>query len=144
MGSSPFFGIRRLFIMAPERSRYRRFEAESSQPTSTNRLLIALFVFSLLLSLPLAINIVGRIQAEAKMRGEFDRLTSEVNRGEKCVSELDSAVEYAKSDAYTERWAREQERLGKEGEVVIVPASSGNSVQPARPWWEQQVDCSSK
>jgi cell division protein FtsB len=144
MGSSPFFGIHRLLNMAPERSRYRRFEAESAQPTSTNRLLIALFVFSLLLSLPLAVNIVSRIQAEAKMRSEYDRLSIEVKRGEKCVAELDSAVEYAKSDAYTERWAREQERLGKEGEIVIVPASSGNSVQQARPWWEQQVDCSGK
>jgi hypothetical protein len=108
-----------------------------------NRLLIGLFIFCMLMLLPLVANILGRIEAETKMRTEHQRLTTEVQRSEKCLQELDNAVEYAKSDAYVEQWARERERLGKPGEVVIVPASGGPGVQPARPWWESQVDCRS-
>ena len=107
-------------------------------------MLIALFVVCLLMALPLALNIVGRIQAEARMRAEYDRLAAEVQQDEQCLQQLDSAVEYAKTDAYAERWARERERLGKEGETVIVPASSQTGVSPARPWWEEQVDCHKK
>lgn len=129
--------------MARRTPRYTHYEAESSQPLTPSHLLIALFVFSLLLSLPLAFNIVGRIQAEAKMRAEHERLTVEVKRNEKCLAQLDSAVEYAKTEAFTEQWARERERLGKPGEVIIVPASSDPAVQAARPWWEGQVDCRS-
>jgi hypothetical protein len=121
--------------------RYQRFDAEAAQPTAPRRLLLVLFVFSVLMALPLTVNILGRIQAETKMRTEQQRLSAEVQRSEKCLQELDNAVEYAKTDAYVESWARERERLGKEGEVVIVPSSNGPAVQQARPWWEQRVDC---
>jgi hypothetical protein len=130
--------------MARGTPRYRRFDAESNSTATPSRLLLALFIVSLLMSLPLALNIVGRIQAEARMRAEFDRLAVEVQDGEHCLAQLSEAVEYAKTDAYVERWARERERLGKEGETVIVPASSQTGVSPARPWWEEQVDCHKK
>jgi cell division protein FtsB len=107
-------------------------------------LLIVLFAFSVLMLLPLAANILSRIQAETKMRTEQERLTTEVERSEKCLQELDNAVEYAKTDAYVESWARERERLGKQGEVVIVPASNGSAVKQARPWWEERVDCGAR
>jgi hypothetical protein len=125
-------------------SRFRRFEAEASQPVTSNRLLVALAICSLLFSLPLLVNIVGRMQAETRMRAERDRIAAEVSVNEKCRAQLDAAVEYAKSDAYVEQWARERERLGKSGEVIIVPASADAASQTIRPWWEQQVDCKRK
>jgi cell division protein FtsB len=130
--------------MARGSHRYQRNASDASQYTIARRLLIALFAFSVLMSLPLAVNILSRIQAEAKMRAEQERLTTEVERTEKCLQELDTAVEYAKSDAYVESWARERERLGKQGEVVIVPASNGSAVHQARPWWEERVDCGAR
>jgi cell division protein FtsB len=130
--------------MARGSHRYQRNASDASQHTIARRLLIALFAFSVLMSLPLAVNILSRIQAEAKMRAEQERLTTEVERTEKCLQELDTAVEYAKSDAYVESWARERERLGKQGEVVIVPASNGSAVHQARPWWEERVDCGAR
>jgi cell division protein FtsB len=130
--------------MARGSHRYQRADADSTQSVVARRLLVALFVFSVLMSLPLAVNILSRIQAETKMRTEQERLTTEVERSEKCLQELDNAVEYAKTDAYVESWARERERLGKQGEVVIVPASNGSSVKQARPWWEERVDCGAR
>jgi cell division protein FtsB len=130
--------------MARGSHRYQRNASDASQYTIARRLLIALFAFSVLMSLPLAVNILSRIQAEAKMRAEQERLTTEVERTEKCLQELDTAVEYAKSDAYVESWARERERLGKQGEIVIVPASNGSAVHQARPWWEERVDCGAR
>ncbi len=130
--------------MAQRSSSYRRFDSESSQPITASRLLIALTVFSLLISLPLLINIVSRVRAETRMRDEYERLAQQVAIEEKCLAQLDEAVAFAKTDAFTEQWARERERLGKDGEVVIVPANTGDSVQAARPWWEQRIDCRRK
>ncbi len=95
----------------------------------------------MLLSMPLVANTFGRIRAEANMRGEQQRLTREVQRLERCQSQLDSAVAYAHTDAFVEQWARERERLGRAGDIAIVTASSQPKLQPARPWWEGLVDC---
>jgi hypothetical protein len=130
--------------MARRSNSFRRFESESSQPITASRLLIALTVFSLLFSLPLLINIVSRVQAETRMRAEHERLAQQLAIDEKCLAQLNDAVAFAKTDAFAEQWARERERLGKDGEVVIVPATDGDTVQPARPWWEERIDCKRK
>jgi uncharacterized coiled-coil protein SlyX len=130
--------------MARRSNSYRRFDSESSQPITASRLLIALTVFSLLISLPLLVNTVSRVQAETRMRVEYERLEQQVAIDEKCLAQLSDAVAFAKTDAFTEQWARERERLGKAGETVIVPANTGVTVQAARPWWEQRVDCKTK
>jgi cell division protein FtsB len=126
--------------MARNVSRHTSFDVETSQPTPSSRLLLWLSIALLVLSVPLAVNIVGRIQAEARMRAEVERLTSEVTRDEKCLAQLDNAVAYARTDAFVEQWARERERLSKPGEVSVVPAAA-SGVQPAALWWEDFVDC---
>jgi hypothetical protein len=130
--------------MARRSNSYRRFDSESSQPITASRLLIALTVFSLLISLPLLVNIVSRVQAETRMRAEYERLAQQVAVDEKCLSQLNETVAFAKTDAFAEQWARERERLGRDGETVIVPANDGVTVQAAGPWWEQRIDCKRK
>ena len=122
--------------MAQSNSPHRhRFEqTKSSAATTTNRLLTWFCVGALLLSLPLLLNIVGRMQAEESMQTETIRMSQQLTADEIKLSGLRNALDYAKSDAFTERWARTWTRWGKEGEVVVVPPTSGEA---SHLWWEE-------
>jgi hypothetical protein len=91
------------------------------------------------LSLPLLMNFVGRVQAEARVAAEVQRRAAQVLKSETTVTQLREAVEYARSDVFTERYAREQARYAKPGEVVVVPPGVQDPAQPHRPWWEDFV-----
>lgn len=75
------------------------------------------------------------------MRTEYERLKLEVERSERCLTQLESALAYVQSDRYVEEWARDRERLGRQGEVVVSPYSAAPLVREARPWWEDRVHC---
>ena len=110
-----------------------RFE-KSADATSTNRLLTWFSIGMLLLSLPLLVNIVGRVQAETRMQTEASRMTQQLTANKAKLVGLHNALDYAKSDAFTERWARAWARWGKDGETVVVPPASGETVHL---WWEE-------
>jgi hypothetical protein len=113
-------------------TRSRRFEQAGSTTTNT-RLLLWFSIGAILLSLPLLINIVGRMEAEARMSAEVTRVTQKLAQDEAKLNGLKNALDYAKSDAYTERWARVSARWSRDGEVVVVPPASGET---AHLWWE--------
>jgi hypothetical protein len=93
-----------------------------------------------LLALPLMANFVGRMQAEARMRDEVQRRTEQVRQAEILQTQLNQALEYAKSEAFTERYAREEAHYAKAGEVVVIPPGAQNPTRPLRLWWEDFVD----
>lgn len=93
----------------------------------------------ILLSLPLIVNFVGRVQAESKMAAEVQRRSEEVQKDQTTLTQLHAALDYAKSDAFTERYAREQARYAKPGEVVVVPPGLQDSATPHPAWWEDFV-----
>jgi cell division protein FtsB len=111
------------------------------QSNIKSRLLLALFVFSLLFSVPLVRYFVERIENEAKMRTEYERLKSEVERNERCLAQLDAALSYVQTDQFVEQWARERERMGKPGETIMIPYESAPLVSGAKPWWAERVNC---
>jgi hypothetical protein len=92
-----------------------------------------------LLSLPLIVNFVSRVQAEVRMNEEVQRRAAQVQRSEQTLSQLREAVQYAQSDAFTERYAREQARFVKPGEVVVVPPGVQDAAKPHKAWWEDFV-----
>lgn len=102
-------------------------------PPAVNRLLVWFSVGALLLSLPLAFNIASRLQAEARMRAEVERMTREVSIAEAKLVGLRAALDYARSELFVEEWARVRSRWSKEGEVVVVPSMTR---EPAYLWWE--------
>lgn len=104
-----------------------------SSPSTANRLLIWFSIGALLLSLPLLFNIMYRVQAEARMQAEVNRMTQQVSATETKLHGLRNALVYARSDAYVEQWARVRARWGKDGEVTVVPPASGES---SRLWWD--------
>lgn len=120
--------------MSPLTSRYD--PPQSSLP----RLLTWAAVIMVLLALPLMANFVGRMQAEARMRDEVQRRTEQVRQAELLQTQLNQALEYAKSEAFTERYAREEAHYAKAGEVVVIPPDAQNPTRPLKLWWEDFVD----
>lgn len=109
-----------------------RFDQVSSSST-VNRLLIWFSIGALLLSLPLAFNIISRVQAEARMRAEVERMTQEVSTAETKLAGLRAALDYARSESFVEEWARVWARWSREGEVIVVPPATRET---PRLWWE--------
>ncbi|PJF46663.1 MAG: hypothetical protein D6709_02430 [Chloroflexi bacterium] len=104
-----------------------------SLPPAVNHLLVWFSIGALLLALPLAFNIASRLQAEARMRAEVERMTQEVNAAETKLAGLRAALGYARSEAFAEEWARARARWSKDGEVIVVPPMMR---KPSHLWWE--------
>ena len=73
------------------------------------------------------------------MAAEVTRRAEDIQKEETTLTQLRSALEYARSDTFTERYAREQARLAKAGEVVVVPPSMQDPYQTHKVWWEEFV-----
>ncbi len=67
-----------------------------------------------------------------QMRAEEMRLEQAVMAEQDHHDDLNAHLEYVKSDQYVEHWARAKVKMGKPGEVVVVP--------PADPGEELAVD----
>lgn len=103
--------------------------------------MLALFFFFVLFSIPLLRYSVDRMRNEAAMRSEYERLKREVDRSERCLAQMESALAFVRSDRYVEEWARRSERLGQSGDVVVVPYTVSPLVREAQLWWEDKVNC---
>jgi hypothetical protein len=91
------------------------------------------------MSLPLLINFVGRVQDEQRMAEAVQKADAAVQKSEIRNTQLRSALEYAKSDAFTERYAREQAHYAKAGEVLVLPSAGDDLLAQRRPWWQTFV-----
>ena len=96
-------------------------------------------VIMTLMSLPLLINFVGRVQDEQRMAEAVQKADAAVQKSEIRNAQLRSALEYAKSDAFTERYAREQAHYAKAGEVLVLPSAGDDLLAQRRPWWQTFV-----
>ena len=66
-----------------------------------------------------------------QMRAEERRLEQAVATEQARHEELGARVEYVGSDEYVERWAREEAKMSRPGEVVVIPIAQANGEQPA-------------
>jgi len=112
-----------------------QFESTSTSSVAS-RLLVWFSLGALLLSIPLMVNIVGRMQAQARLQAEVNRISQSIETDGTKLKGLRNALEHARSDAFVEEWARVRARWGKDGEVVIVPPASG---EVTRLWWEDFI-----
>lgn len=96
-------------------------------------------VIMALLSLPLLINFVGRVQDQQRMAEAVQKADAAVQKSEIRNAQLRSALEYAKSDAFTERYAREQAHYVKSGEVLVLPSAGQDLLAERHPWWQTYV-----
>ena len=117
---------------APARQRFGR------QLTSIQVMLAV----ALTIGLVLALNFSSRISLDrdlARIHADFSReIDSLLARQQQLVAEL----EYVKSDAYVEYWARDEGKMTREGEFLILPQSVGGAdlaPSPPRRWVEFQT-----
>jgi cell division protein FtsB len=120
----------------------------SAKP-NRNRLAIGVvFVIVLAIVGALAWGFSQQLALARQMREEEIRLEQAVATERARNEELLARLEYVKSDEYVERWAREEAKMAKPEEVVVVPPTdleeeeSAVDVQPeqsptpeARPFW---------
>lgn len=87
-----------------------------------------MFAAILSIGLILAINFSSRITAGQPLQEAFNRVQSEIEQLRAEQAELTAQRDYARSDAYVERWARDDGKMIRPGERLIVPVPSGVSI----------------
>ncbi|MDW8054687.1 MAG: hypothetical protein RMJ86_09085 [Anaerolineae bacterium] len=109
---------------------YDDLSPPSSARVNTFVILILAGLF-VALSISLLVNIPSRLEALARVESEVQRLSRVVQCEEAMLAGLQAAAQYARSDAYVERWARQHHRT-KPGEVLVVLPEASS---PQQVWW---------
>jgi cell division protein FtsB len=78
----------------------------------------------------LVLDLNGRLQDMTRLTGDRDTAATEVAELEATVYSLNTQVAYATSDVAVEEWARQQGRLTRPGDVLIVPLPAEGEVTP--------------
>ncbi len=112
-------------LSASEPSSAGESASEGRRLTSVQVMLAVALAFGLALTL----NFSGRIKLDRDLGRIHGRFTAEV---EALLDEQQTLIEelsYVKSDAYVEYWARDEGKMIREGEVLIMPKSGGAPIQ---------------
>lgn len=80
-----------------------------------------MFAVILTIGLMLALNFSSRIQADRDLQRIHEQVVQEIDFLETQLSDLIQELNYVKSDAYVETWARDEGKMVKEGEVLVLP-----------------------
>lgn len=93
-----------------------------------------MFAVILTVGLMLALNFSSRIQADRDLQRIHDQVVQEIDFLENQQSDLIAELNYVKSDAYVETWARDEGKMVREGEILIEPQSVGGADEvPVQP-----------
>ncbi|MFW5696502.1 MAG: hypothetical protein ACOCXR_01810 [Phototrophicaceae bacterium] len=82
-----------------------------------------MFAAILAVGLILAINFSTRLSASRPLNDLYDSTLREIDQLRLEQAQLYEERDYALSDAYVERWAREGGKMVRPGEVLVVPLS---------------------
>jgi hypothetical protein len=88
-----------------------------------------MFAAILAIGLLLAINFSSRIAAGQPLQEAYDRVQNEIVALKQEQANLIAERDDALSDAYVERWARDEGRMVKEGEYLVIPVPVGASAE---------------
>ncbi len=97
-----------------------------------------MFAAILAIGLFLAIGLSQRITAGQPLQDAYERVEGEIAVLQQEQAALMATRDYVQSDAFVERWARDEGKMIRTGEVLIIPVPSGASVEPT-PIPEPQV-----
>lgn len=79
-----------------------------------------LFAFILSIALMLTLNFSSRIQADRELQRIHAQVMQEIELLEQRRLDLADELDYVKSDAYVEFWARDEGKMIREGEVLVL------------------------
>jgi cell division protein FtsB len=85
-----------------------------------------------LLLLILAVDFNSRMVHMLELRGEMDVEQARLDELLKKEEVLRQAIEFAESDEAIDEWAREENWMALEGDVVVVPISDGTVLEEER------------
>ena len=114
------------------------FDTGQSLPTDANRpptpqgwkrltSVQVMLAVALALGLVLVLNFSGRIRLDRDLGRIHAQFVAEIASLHAEQQRLRVELEYVKSDAYVETWARDDGKMAREGEVLIFPKSLGGS-----------------
>jgi len=89
-----------------------------------------MFAAILAVGLILAINFSSRIAAGQPLQDEFLRVSEEIIALQQTQAALIAERDYVQSDPYVEQWARDEGKMVRQGEVLVIPVPSGVTVEP--------------
>lgn len=87
----------------------------------------------LTLGLVLLLNFSGRIKLDRDLSRIHDDFAREIETLLAEQGALLAQLEYVKSDAYVEFWARDEGKMVRDGEVLILPQSVGADTDTGNP-----------
>lgn len=90
-----------------------------------------MFTAILAIALILAINFSSRIAATQPLQQTYEEVSAEIERLRQEQADLIVERDYVRSDAYVEQWARDEGKMVRPGEVLIVPVPSSTDVEVA-------------
>lgn len=104
---------------------------EKKQRQARNQLSSVQITFAAILALGLilAINFSSRIAAGQPLQEAYNRVVAEIDTLTQEQATLIAERDYAATDAYVENWARNEGKMIRPGEVLIVPVPSGTTIQ---------------
>lgn len=88
-----------------------------------------LFAVILSVGLMLALNFSSRIQADRELQRIHNQVVQEIDFLERQQVALIDELNYVKSDAYVETWARDEGKMILEGEVLVLPQPLNNNIE---------------
>ena len=88
-----------------------------------------MFAAILSIGLILAINFSTRISAGQPLQEAYNRVQTEIAELQAEQADLTALRNYVRSDAYVEQWARDDGKMIRPGEVLVVPVPSGRSIE---------------
>jgi len=84
-----------------------------------------LFAAILAIGLALAISLSSRILAGQPLDEAYKRVLSEIDQLKHEQADLIAERDYVRSDTYVEQWARDEGKMIREGEFLVIPVASG-------------------
>ncbi len=87
----------------------------------------------LTLGLVLLLNFSSRIKLDRDLSRIHDDFARQIDALLAEQQALLAQLEYVKSDAYVEFWARDEGKMVRDGEVLILPQRLGADAEPAAP-----------
>ncbi len=122
---------------------YPSSEKEKKRPTAQLSGVQVMFAAILAIGLILGINFSTRLAASRPLEAYYKSVEEEIRRLELEQVTLIADRDYANSDAFVERWAREEWKMVRPGEVLIVPLVVGTPANSApAPQFFVEVDTS--
>jgi len=100
-------------------NRKRRQQISSAQ---------VMFAVIFCVGLMLALNFSNRIQADRELQRVHEQVVQEIGFLKHEQTRLTDELNFVKSDAYVESWARNEGKMVREGEVLVLPEVAASSV----------------